>query len=63
MKPFKQIMITVVAAVACAGVYSALRNLPAASGCGVYGDCPETADVEEPGPSPLAIDVLETATL
>lgn len=54
MKPFKRVVITMVAALACAGVYSALRNLPVASGCGFYGDCPEAADVEDPSSTPLA---------
>jgi hypothetical protein len=28
---------------ACAGVYSAVRNMPVLSGCGFYGDCPDDA--------------------
>lgn len=66
MKPFKTVVISVVAALACAGVYSALRNLPVASGCGFYGDCPETVDVENSRATPLAAtpaDAPETSAL
>jgi len=45
MKPFKHVVVAIVALLACAGVYGALRNLPVASGCGFYGDCP-SAEVE-----------------
>jgi hypothetical protein len=51
MKLLKRIVIVMVAAVACAGVYGALRNLPVVSGCGFYGDCPESADLEQPATS------------
>lgn len=66
MKPFKTVVISLVAALACAGVYSALRNLPVASGCGFYGDCPETVDVEDGQGTPLAAtpaDASESSTL
>jgi hypothetical protein len=66
MKPFKRVVIAVVAVLACAGVYSALRNLPVASGCGFYGDCPETVDVEDGSSTPLAAtpsDRAETSAL
>lgn len=54
MKPFKRVVIAAVAALACAGVYGALRNLPVASGCGFYGHCPETADVDDRSTNSLA---------
>jgi hypothetical protein len=54
MKAFKKVVVAMVIALACAGVYSALRNLPVASGCGFYGDCPETAESEHPSATSLA---------
>jgi hypothetical protein len=38
----KTVMFTVVL-LACAGVYSALRNMPVLSGCSFYGECPDDA--------------------
>lgn len=46
MKPFKHVVVTIVALLAFAGIYAALRNLPVASGCGFYGQCP-SAEVDE----------------
>ena len=43
MKSFKRAVIAMVTALAFAGVYGALRNLPVASGCGFYSKCPEVA--------------------
>jgi hypothetical protein len=45
MKAFKRAVMVMVVALACAGVYGALRNLPVASGCAFYGQCPATAGV------------------
>lgn len=41
---FKRTVMFTVILLACAGVYSALRNMPVLSGCGFYSDCPD-----EPG--------------
>lgn len=63
MKPFKRVVMTLVTVLACAGVYGALRNLPVASGCGFYADCPDTADAEDPQhATPLAATPSEFAS-
>lgn len=54
MKPFKRVVIALVAALACAGVYGALRNLPAASGCNFYAECPDTVETAQPSTTSLA---------
>ena len=56
-----QASLGMVIALACAGVYSALRNLPVASGCGFYGECPETADSEDASPASLTVLPRDTA--
>lgn len=47
MSLFKRTVMFTVILLACAGVYSALRNMPVLSGCGFYSDCPsdETNDM------------------
>jgi hypothetical protein len=40
MRALKRVVVAVVAALACAGVYGALRNMPVVSGCGFYANCP-----------------------
>ena len=42
MSLFKRTVMFTVILLACAGVYSALRNMPVLSGCGFYSDCPDT---------------------
>jgi hypothetical protein len=61
MKFCKRIVMAMVIAVACAGVYGALRNLPVVSGCGFYGDCPETAEVEQAATSLAASPISDAA--
>ena len=41
MKVLRRMVMFAVTALACAGVYSALRNMPVLSGCGFYAECPE----------------------
>jgi len=43
MNAFKRTVMVTVVLLACAGVYTALRNMPVLSGCGFYGDCPADA--------------------
>jgi hypothetical protein len=43
MSVFKRAVMFAVVLLACAGVYSAVRNMPIVSGCGFYGDCPDDA--------------------
>jgi hypothetical protein len=43
MNAFKRTVMFTVVLLACAGVYTALRNMPVLSGCGFYGDCPADA--------------------
>ena len=57
----KRAVVGMVIALACAGVYSALRNLPVASGCGFYGECPETADSESASPASRTVLPEDTA--
>ena len=40
MSLFKRTVMFTVILLACAGVYSAVRNMPVLSGCGFYSDCP-----------------------
>jgi hypothetical protein len=54
MKSLKRVVVAVVAAVACAGVYGALRNLPVISGCGFYANCPSAEKAENAPTSALA---------
>ena len=48
MNVFKRMVMFSVILLACAGVYSAVRNMPVLSGCGFYGDCPDEAVIELP---------------
>lgn len=41
MKVLKRTIMFTVILLACAGVYSALRNLPISSGCSFYSECPD----------------------
>jgi hypothetical protein len=43
MKVFRCTVMFAVILLACAGVYSAVRNLPVLSGCNFYGECPQEA--------------------
>lgn len=40
MSLFKRTVMFTVILLACAGVYSAVRNMPVLSGCSFYSDCP-----------------------
>ena len=40
---FKRTVMFTVILLACAGVYSAVRNMPVLSGCSFYSDCPDDA--------------------
>lgn len=42
MSLFKRTVLFTVILLACAGVYSAVRNMPVLSGCSFYSDCPDT---------------------
>lgn len=55
MKVFKKAVVAMVVMLACVGVYSALRNLPVVSGCGFYGECPETAESHDVPAASLAV--------
>lgn len=46
VKSVKRVVMAAVIALACAGIYGALRNLPVASGCAFYGKCPQTVEAE-----------------
>ena len=41
MRVLKRTIMLTVILLACAGVYSALRNLPISSGCSFYSECPD----------------------
>jgi hypothetical protein len=41
MSLFKRTVMFTVILLACAGVYSAVRNMPVLSGCSFYSDCPD----------------------
>lgn len=41
MRVFKRTVMFTVIMLACAGVYSAVRNMPVLSGCKFYGECPD----------------------
>jgi hypothetical protein len=43
MGVFKRTVMFTVVMLACAGVYSALRNMPISTGCSFYGQCPDNA--------------------
>lgn len=43
MRVFRRMVMFAVTLLACAGVYTALRNMPVLSGCGFYAECPEDA--------------------
>ena len=43
---FKRTVMFTVILLACAGVYSALRNMPVLSGCCFYSDCPDDESTE-----------------
>jgi hypothetical protein len=43
MKVMKRAVMFTVILLACAGVYSALTNMPVLSGCTFYGECPAEA--------------------
>jgi hypothetical protein len=43
MKLVKRAVMFTVILLACAGVYSAVANLPVLSGCTFYGECPNEA--------------------
>ncbi len=47
MKVLKRAVMFTVILLACAGVYSALTNMPVLSGCTFYGECPDDAAKEE----------------
>jgi hypothetical protein len=47
MSVFKRAVMFTVVLLACAGVYSALRNMPVLSGCSFYSDCPDDASKVE----------------
>ena len=49
MRVFRRMVMFAVTLLACAGVYTALRNMPVLSGCGFYAQCPDdTAQTELP---------------
>ena len=41
MSLFKRTVMFTVILLACAGVYSAVRNMPVLSGCSFYSECPD----------------------
>ena len=43
MGVFKRTVMFTVVLLACAGVYSALRNMPVLTGCSFYGQCADNA--------------------
>jgi hypothetical protein len=47
MSLFKRTVMFTVILLACAGVYSALRNMPVLSGCGFYSNCPAQEKPDE----------------
>ena len=48
MKAFRRMVLVAVTLLACAGVYSALRNMPVLSGCNFYAECPDATKPELP---------------
>ena len=48
MKAFRRMVLVAVTLLACAGVYSALRNMPVLSGCNFYAECPDATKAELP---------------
>jgi hypothetical protein len=54
---FRRVVMFAVTLLACAGVYTALRNMPVLSGCGFYAECPaDGASAELPA---VAMDASE----
>jgi hypothetical protein len=47
IKVVKRAVMFTVILLACAGVYSAVTNLPVLSGCTFYGECPNDAATDE----------------
>lgn len=47
MPLWKRAVLGTVILLACAGVYTALVNLPVSSGCTFYGECPDDAKKAE----------------
>ena len=43
MRTMKRTVLFTVVLLACAGIYSAVRNMPVLSGCSFYGECPDDA--------------------
>ena len=48
MRAFRRMVLVAVTLLACAGVYSAMRNMPVLSGCNFYGECPDAAQADVP---------------
>jgi hypothetical protein len=47
MRVVKRAVMFTVILLACAGVYSALANMPVLSGCTFYGECPDDVAKDE----------------
>lgn len=45
----RKVLLYFLTALALAGAYDALRNLPVLSGCNFYSECPDLADPRTPG--------------
>jgi len=47
MQLWKRAVLGAVIVLACAGVYTAVMNMPVLSGCTFYGECPDDASTSE----------------
>ena len=47
----RKVLLYFLAALALAGAYDAMRNLPVLSGCNFYAECPQSSDLHTSGPA------------